>query len=366
MDIPFIKQLLSYIHDIQDQPSLYRRYLLTLVLQVIALLTFSLFIFINASLNIFILVYFDIFATIVTLLSLYQLVVKKNLTLAASISTLLIFLFLVFFSYVTKGQNFGLAWTFCFPLFAIPLLGKKKGLSIIILFYLILIPMAYSGIKQWDNGLWDWVSFIRYVLITIIIIFIAYFYESTSQKALKIINLSREKEREYLSILENQSQKDQLTKLYNRRYFDDQFSSEYDKVERYHSTFCLIMIDIDHFKQINDQHGHPVGDKILKQFSEVLLDKTRNSDIVSRWGGEEFMLLLPNTEIASAQNIAEKLRKTTFEYSFTHNIRLSISAGVIEIANNNLNKREFMYKIDEALYQAKSSGRNKVVLQSLS
>ncbi len=366
MNIWSFSQWFSNIQLIRDQPSLYRRYILTFVLLVIAFFAFTLFIFINLFLHKYTLACFDLVATLLTLISLYFLLNKNNLELAAGIAATLIFLFLIVFSYINKNESFGLAWAFCFPLFVIPLLGIKRGMWALLVFYSIIMSITYLGLEQWENGAWNWVSYIRFTLISMIIVFIAYFYESTSQKAFEIIDLSREKEQDYLKKLESQSRTDQLTDLYNRRYFDDQFTAEYEKIARYKNSFCLIMIDLDFFKSINDDFGHQTGDKVLQEFSELMKQNTRNSDVISRWGGEEFMLLLPNTDLKNAEVMAEKLRKATQDHVFVHKKPVTISSGVIEVASNDYSKREFMYKVDEALYTAKTTGRNKVVSEILS
>ncbi len=348
-----------------EDPSYYRRYFLTAVLLTIAFITFILFIFINWTLNKISLVYFDILSTILIGVALYFLWVKQNLKLAAVISNSMVFVFLLAFSYLNKSESFSLAWTFTFPLFTIPLLGLKQGFRVIILFYLALLPIVYLGIGQWDYGHWDQVSFLRFILITSIITFIAYFYESSSKKAFAAIANSRKKEQRYMLELETHSYTDQLTQLYNRRYFEDQFEVEYNKIERYKNTFCLVMVDIDHFKSINDTLGHQVGDQVLQEFSHLLGRLTRASDILSRWGGEEFMLLLPNSDQDSAKLIAEKLRKATRLHQFTSRITMTISLGLVEVSSNHLRKRDIMNRVDQALYEAKTTGRNRLVIKSI-
>ncbi|MDQ7050713.1 MAG: GGDEF domain-containing protein [Enterobacterales bacterium] len=348
-----------------EDPSHYRRYFLTSILLVIALVTFILFIFINWALGKISLVYFDMFASSLITVALYFLWVKKNVEVASCISSLIVFLFLLAFSYINQSESFSLAWTFCFPLFVIPLLGLKRGCLVIALFYTLLTPMVYWGIGKWDYGQWDQVSFLRFILITSIIIFIAYFYESTSQKAFKAIAINRKIEKRYMRELETHSYTDPLTQLYNRRYFEDQFEVEYNKIDRYKNSFCLIMVDIDHFKLINDEKGHQVGDLLLQEFSALLTTNTRSSDILCRWGGEEFMLLLPNSDRQKALAIAEKLRENTRLEVFSCNVKMTISLGLIEVSNTELRKRSIMNRVDQALYQAKSTGRNKVVVASL-
>ena len=154
---------------------------------------------------------------------------------------------------------------------------------------------------------------------------------------------------------------DQLTGLHNRRYFDDHFEIEKQKVERYGNALCLIMIDIDHFKSINDQYGHPIGDKVLKEFSLLLRKNIRSSDILSRWGGEEFIILLPGTSIDNSFIIAEKIRKSIADRQFDKIGKLTASFGVSVVDASCASNREAIHRADKALYRAKKQGRNRVI-----
>jgi len=304
----------------------------------------------------------DVFIILLTSVSLYFLFVKKNIEIAAYVSTTMLFIFLTFFSYVSKNHNFGLVWTLCYPLFVIPILGGRNGLIWIILFYSILIPMAYLGIGEWDNGYWSKTAFLRFSMASLTIVYTAYFFESSSVAAYNTVLEVREKEKQYLSKLENLSITDQLTGLYNRRYFDDHFEIERQKVERYNSMLCLIMIDIDHFKTINDKFGHQHGDNVLKRFSLLLRKNIRTTDILSRWGGEEFIILLPATSLENAVKLAEKMRKAIEQSTFIDVGNITASFGVSEVTTSSNSNREAIHQADKALYQAKNQGRNKVVL----
>jgi len=279
-----IKTKLVEGFDTENNPFLYRRLIMTSALLFVTMLAFSSFIFVNIARGNSTLIILDISVILLTLFSLYLLFIKKKIEFAALVSTSVLFLFLILFSYLTKNHGFGLIWTACFPLFVIPILGTRRGLITITLFYLILTPLVYAGIGEWDNGYWDIASFIRFVMASLTIIYTVYFFETSSVEAYKTILEIRKKEKKYLKRLENLSVTDQLTELYNRRYFDDHFEIERKKVQRYNNLLCLMMIDIDHFKPINDQFGHQTGDEVLKQFSRLLQKNIRTTDILSRWG----------------------------------------------------------------------------------
>ncbi|MDH4262477.1 MAG: GGDEF domain-containing protein [Spirochaetia bacterium] len=155
---------------------------------------------------------------------------------------------------------------------------------------------------------------------------------------------------------------DHLTSLYNRRFFMDLAAQEIFKSERYGIPMSLLTIDIDHFKAVNDQYGHPEGDVILIEFSKKLKSMIRKSDVLARIGGEEFILLAPNTEMHGADILAENLRHLIEHSSFgtKDNIKITISVGVAQF-NNGDTLADLMRNSDKALYLAKNNGRNQVI-----
>ncbi len=161
---------------------------------------------------------------------------------------------------------------------------------------------------------------------------------------------------------------DSITKLYLHRYFQLRLDEEVKRSQRYNSTLTLLMCDIDHFKQINDNYGHQQGDVILKQVSVILKRNVRTTDIACRYGGEEFVIILPETTQSDAKVVAERIRRDIASFEFPNIIqgqgciRCTISIGVAGFPLNANDKDELIQKADSSMYQAKESGRNKVVL----
>jgi len=156
---------------------------------------------------------------------------------------------------------------------------------------------------------------------------------------------------------------DGVTGVFNRRHFELRISDEIHRAERYGSTFSIIMIDIDHFKRINDEFGHLLGDEVLRQVSNILAQQVRKSDIVCRYGGEEFAIIVPETIAANAAKLAEKLRATVAAWYFPGVPRpVTISAGVAAAHEHGLTRDQIVKTADEALYAAKQAGRNSVML----
>lgn len=167
--------------------------------------------------------------------------------------------------------------------------------------------------------------------------------------------------KEIESRLEALASTDPLTQLYNRRKFDEILSYEISRDLRYRTGLSLIMCDIDHFKQINDRYGHEVGDTVLKQFSQKIAGSIRRSDLFARWGGEEFALLITNTDGTLAGPIAQKIRKMIETVVFDVVGRVTASFGVAILTGQD-DAASFVRRADGALYQAKEAGRNCVVI----
>ena len=171
-----------------------------------------------------------------------------------------------------------------------------------------------------------------------------------------ILILKNEKE------LEKLSQTDQLTKLYNRHKLHQVFASEINRSDRFEEIFGIILLDIDLFKNVNDTYGHNIGDLVLKEMSHILKDNIRVSDTLGRWGGEEFLIVIPQTDIEGARILAEKLRKEIENHHFSTVGKLTASFGVACYRKSD-DENSIVKRADEALYKAKALGRNIVVIK---
>lgn len=161
------------------------------------------------------------------------------------------------------------------------------------------------------------------------------------------------------------SQTDGLTKLFNRTHWEKCLLAEYKRWTRSKNPSCLVMLDIDHFKNVNDTYGHMAGDDVIKHLSGLIKALGRETDVAGRYGGEEFAILLSDTSLANAQIFAERLRKEVEESLVTHNdieIKYTISLGVSQINPGISTHEAWIECADAALYQSKEGGRNKVTL----
>lgn len=160
---------------------------------------------------------------------------------------------------------------------------------------------------------------------------------------------------------------DRMTKLYTHHQFHENLRKYINMGHRYGKKFSIIMLDIDHFKSINDKYGHLVGDFVIKEIANIIVNTVRNVDIACRYGGEEFTVLLPEIELNSALSVAERLRRKIEEYEFRpeKNIKLKITAsmGVIEFNPEHVKyNEEILEPLDKALYCSKQNGRNRITL----
>jgi diguanylate cyclase (GGDEF)-like protein/PAS domain S-box-containing protein len=153
---------------------------------------------------------------------------------------------------------------------------------------------------------------------------------------------------------------DSLTGIHNRYSINQELDIEIERAKRYGNTFACVMLDIDHFKSVNDTYGHDIGDDVLREFTTIISKHIRQSDRLGRWGGEEFILLLPELNKDQAVHFTQKLRKTIANHSFQDVSQITVSCGVT-IFDQDDTKKSLLKKADVTLYQAKNKGRNKVI-----
>ncbi|QOL25389.1 ABC transporter substrate-binding protein [Thalassotalea sp. LPB0316] len=205
------------------------------------------------------------------------------------------------------------------------------------------------------------VAYVSWLGLALLIIIIMSFWGIN--KRLKVLVAERTKALEASKqALDKLVVTDELTGLGNRRALNKFFVQELDKATRYHRPLSLILFDIDHFKQINDQYGHNFGDTILKQISTLATQKTRVVDFIGRWGGEEFLMICPETDVNGALITAELLRETIASHRFSQNLSITCSFGVSQWREGE-SQETFFARCDSALYQAKHAGRNCVKTQ---
>lgn len=172
-----------------------------------------------------------------------------------------------------------------------------------------------------------------------------------------------------VALLERESITDPLTGVYNRRYMKRRLEEEVARARRYAHPLSVLLLDVDHFKRINDTYGHQGGDEVLKHLSELIMNAVREVDIVTRYGGEELLIIAPDATLDTAVTLAERLRLhaeshelvLTSEFASPEVIRITVSIGVATFGPDVADGEGLVRNADEALYQAKQAGRNRVV-----
>ena len=158
--------------------------------------------------------------------------------------------------------------------------------------------------------------------------------------------------------------RDSLTGLYNHRFFQEVLEREVNRAVRHERPIALMMVDIDNFKKVNDQYGHPTGDQVLKAIAQAIVKDTRRSDVVARYGGEEFVVILPESSITGALRKGETYRKATETTEIkidSLSLKITVSIGVAAIDHHDIvSKDQLIEAADRALYRSKHEGRNRV------
>ena len=200
---------------------------------------------------------------------------------------------------------------------------------------------------------------------------------ATARSALEEATLARERERLVATLTNNNRRlaelndffrdlatKDGLTDVYNHRHLQETLAVEVQRARSFGRDLCVLFIDVDHFKRYNDRHGHQRGDEVLKKIAEILSAHARGTDVVARWGGEEFMVIAAETSLDAGQDLAERLRRAVYEHPFPGREtqpegQITISVGVAALAPDGT-KETLVGRADRAVYEAKSAGRNTV------
>jgi len=159
--------------------------------------------------------------------------------------------------------------------------------------------------------------------------------------------------------LERRASTDPLTGLYNRQRMEEFLTAELSRLRRYGGEATLLLLDIDHFKEVNDRHGHHAGDQVLRELTSLLRGRSREADVLARWGGEEFVVLAPETFAAEGEALAGKLCEAVAQHSFPVIDHLTVSMGMVVLQPGD-GVTEVMRRADQALYTAKDAGRNRL------
>jgi len=274
-----------------------------------------------------------------------------NIALSACLVTLHITLLIVIYLCIKQGSSLSILWVTVIPPLAFFLVGGVNGAIVSLLAFFIAAYFVVVQINQPVAVPLTYTALSNVVEVFLVYLLIFKFYERTREAGYAQIEQQHQK----LVML---ARTDGLTGLLKRETFEEQFIHT---MARYPSVpNVLVVMDIDRFKQINDTQGHAGGDKVLQTFAALLLKNMRKTDILARWGGEEFIALLPNTPLHDANELVNCWREY-FESEKVQQLTVSMSAG-IALCNQSETLKPIFERADKALYEAKRNGRNRVVV----
>ena len=264
----------------------------------------------------------------------------------------------VLFLYLTASggeSNTGPLWFYIFPPILFYVIGLKRGVILSVFTIICVFLIFYFPELPFVTTEYNADFKIRFLSTLSFVTACAYVLDKSRRSA-------RDELLSMATLYEKAARTDELTTLSNRRGMNECLEKELYRHQRSNSYFSIILMDLDYFKHVNDTYGHDAGDAVLKDFSNLLKYMSRKVDTVSRWGGEEFLILLPDTSLIQALALAERLRTEVEEHSFIHestSIPITMSAGVCSI-NQHENINSVLKHADINLYEAKQKGRNRI------
>ena len=229
-----------------------------------------------------------------------------------------------------------------------------------ILIFIFLFGYIIYNISYWDR-------YSDYFNLTVPMVF---FFSAVFVLLVGTLALQTATDLNQVSALRRENILDPLISIYNRRHFDLKLAEEIERAKRYNFQISMLLLDIDHFKKVNDTYGHYIGDLVLKSLGNLLLKNVRKTDIVARYGGEEIAVIAPHTSVPTAADLAERLCQlveksimvSADEQEDRQAVSISVSIGIAGLDQQIVDKQSLIERTDEALYEAKQKGRNRVVV----
>lgn len=248
-------------------------------------------------------------------------------------------------------------WAFLLPAISFSILGEKKGLVLALIFFCTNLFLMTAPTSILDSPQYSPYMIVRFSIIYLILTFIIYYYESSQQMLIRYVQQERDK-------FENASKHDLLTGLSNRRDIIEKMENEQIRHARMGKPFAIIIGDLDNFKNLNDTYGHDSGDLVLKVIGRILKSQVRGIDCPARWGGEEFLIMLVETDIDGGQKVAERIRKKIENADFKYKdekLSVTMTLGLSVYKKTDSHIDDCIKRADRCLYQGKSMGKNIVI-----
>jgi diguanylate cyclase (GGDEF)-like protein len=255
---------------------------------------------------------------------------------------------LLAFVHLAEGRNYSLMWVTILPPFAFFLLGRRNGSWVSAVILLYCSWYIYQLTQQQVTANLGLGALFNFIEVATAQVFLFRFYENSRQEA--------------YDQLQKTAITDPLTKIYNRLHLDNTLKSLIAQANRSRQAVSILLLDVDHFKAVNDKYGHLVGDKVLIRLCEVVRETVRETDAVGRWGGEEFLVICPNTDQQQAIQLGQRIIENIRAEAVENDIHITVSIGAATYsagATDSLDR--LLSSADENLYRAKRGGRNQIV-----
>jgi diguanylate cyclase len=341
-------------HFKPDEPEYWQTYLINNIL-LILIPVFTFLIFLNLFVHkLYIIAIVDVFAILIALFLLFYFHKTNNVKRTSIYSVALYTSLLLAYILISGPSDYAFAWILVFPPVSYFLLGRNAGrLATIASLLLVILGISILS-PPWTSGELSFIALVNLLFATICITILISFSELSRAKAYDFIKLKNEE-------LMRLSHTDALTGISNRLKLDEVMFKELARIRRGTPQFSVIMGDLDLFKRFNDSFGHLVGDQILVEIASAIVPICRLTDTVGRWGGEEFLIVCPETTCEGAMVLAEKIRKAVESLPLHRYGSVTISLGVTASKTDD-DITTLVQRADKALYLAKSAGRNQVRL----
>lgn len=266
-----------------------------------------------------------------------------NLKVTSWSVVLILTLILLMFIYLANALAYSMIWVTVLPPIAFFLLGRKSGAWLCALVFAFVLIFFYAKMQSAPATSPSLGSLLNIAEVLLAHLFIFLFYERSRAEAYEE--------------LERLSETDKLTGLFNRRHLDKLLTQEFSRYQRSQSPLSLVLCDIDHFKRVNDNYGHLTGDKVMQEIASIFMSTIRATDMCGRWGGEEFLLIFPDTSRDGAVSIVKDLQGVLANTTFAQGINITLSFGISSTAHDR-DAEQQLRRADDALYEAKRQGRN--------
>ncbi|WP_232771354.1 GGDEF domain-containing protein [Colwellia sp. 12G3] len=295
------------------------------------------------------------FASFIYFLGYYAYQKFNNIEFSSAIVLYSLYLLMFYLTYTGGVENTGPLWIFIVAPVSVFIHGLKRGLINIALFVTIISTIMFMPTEIIAHAEYSIEFKLRLLYSFLTVTFLSALYEYSREKSYKhALELSKK--------YQQLAHFDPLTQLSNRRGALSLLTQEKSRISRNQQPFSIILCDVDHFKKVNDQYGHNAGDAVLVELAKVFTKYTRDQDCIARWGGEEFIFILPQTLAENANIFAEKIQERLQEHVVNYKdekIKVTVSMG-IEQFNENQSIDEVINNADKYLYQAKNAGRNQI------